>query len=52
MAEVEVTAPVNHCRWVMVNNNDGSKRRMKVFDCHSVACRYSVDYSMQSCRCL
>lgn len=52
MVEVEIAAPVNHCRWIMVKKNDGTKRRLKVGDCHRVVCQYSIDFRLPSCRCL
>jgi len=51
MAAVEFTNPVNHCRWAMGRRKDGTKYRYKISECHSVVCKYSVDYGKVRCDC-
>ncbi|MBE3042926.1 hypothetical protein IMZ48_10215 [Candidatus Bathyarchaeota archaeon] len=52
MAQVEFTAPVNHCKWKTGRNKKGSTYRYKAADCHSVSCRYSKDKGKSRCDCL
>lgn len=52
MIEVDIAAPVDHCRWVMVKKLDGTKRPLKVGECHRVTSQYSIDFCLPSCRCL
>lgn len=44
MAQVKITAPVNHCRWVMREREDGTIGPRKVWDCQKVTCKYSVNF--------
>lgn len=50
MGQVEFTPLVNHCDWKMLRH-DGELQRRKIFDCHSVACKWSVDYGKRRCEC-
>lgn len=42
MAQAEISPPVDHCRFAMMERPDGVKKPRKMRDCHSVTCKYSI----------
>ncbi|KAF2483356.1 hypothetical protein BDY17DRAFT_297313 [Neohortaea acidophila] len=43
-AMASIDHPFNKCKWRMVNQMDGTRRRTKVTDCASRNCKWSIAY--------